>query len=541
METASTSTSDNTNIEPINEDTEKKKLLQEIKDLKCLIEQCERKLDTVCFAEMEKHMPKSLSLRNPSYSRRMPNVEVDLQNELYNFFGFRCTKFRRDEMIFNFTSTSKYEKNDIYAMQIIIKNGKGELGKWVMPMSFDVNDMLTKIPIDKIKNIGPFLRSCKHNIDCYIARQDQFLSLKEHTSHIKHCSLNSNMAYTQIILELYGVHDKQNDKYINLEIYLLYYSHTARPYKINIDTMEDKGLNDDLRQQLKTCLKKFKILDLQTAFDQILTEDSAFTWMQTDDSDSPLELNDTSNSTEDFLVDLQLSRNKSLRKRKRKRELQKKWNERKRQKNTSRIIESSDNNEEDSQPQTQVTHTKSPRQIVRKKETEKLASTSKQEKVFRNLPEETPLYKSKVKFKQTKLNFHTNQTTNSDNSKDANFELKLHNEPIKKKPVKKKPIKKKLKVIPLGTSTPLPDEVRNSKKISSSSNSEIGNITDIETPKQTVDKLKNVKGSRLTNKIVKRKKKTPKLSQGTIKSIESRTMKTDQRYTRSMKDKRTRK
>lgn len=108
---------------------------------------------------------------------------------------------------------------------------------------------------------------------------------------MKRCSLNSNMAYTQINLELYGVHDKENDKYINLVIYLLYFSHTARPYKINIDTLEENKLNDDLRRQLKTYLKEFKILDLQTAFDKILTKDSAFTWMQTDDSDSPLELN----------------------------------------------------------------------------------------------------------------------------------------------------------------------------------------------------------------------------------------------------------
>lgn len=219
-----------------------------------------------------------------------------------------------------------------------------------------------------------------------------------------------------------------------------------------------------------------------------------------------------------------MSRNKSLRKRKRRLELQKKWNERKRRKNTSRNIESSDNNEEDSHPQAQVTHTKSSRKILREKETEELASTSKQEKVFRNLPEETPLYKPKIRFKQTKLNFHTNQTTNSGNSKDASFELKLH----------KKLVKKKLKIAPLSTSTPLPDKVRN-RKIPSSSNSEIEHITDIETPKQTVDKLKNLKGNRLTNKIVK--KKTPKLSQNTIKLIGSRTVKTAQRYTRSTKNK----
>ncbi|XP_029175475.1 uncharacterized protein LOC114943920 [Nylanderia fulva] len=525
METASTSSNNDTNIEQIDEDTEKKKLRQEIKSLECLIEQCEQKLNTICFGDVEEHLTESPNLKILPHSRRIPNVEVDLQNELYNFAGFHCAKFRRDEIVFNFKPTSKYQKNDTYAIQIFIKNGKGELGKWVMPMSFDVNDMLSKIPIDKTKNIGPFLKSCQHNIDCYVARQDQFLSLKEYTLHMKHCSLHSNMAYTQISLELYGIHDKENDKYMNLVIYLLYHSHIARPYKINIDTMEEKKLNDDLRRQLKICLKEFKILDLQTAFEKILTEDSAFTWLRTDDSDSPLELNDTSDSTEDFVVDLQLNRNKLLRKRKRKHERQKR-NERKKRKNTSKNIELSNNNEEDSY--TQVTSTKSSRQILKENETEKLPSTSKQ-KVFRNLPEETtPLYKPKIRLKQTKLNFHTNQPTN--NSKDANFDSKLHDELVKKK----------LKITPLGTSTPLPDTIRN-KKVSSSSSSEMGNITNIEILKPTIDKLKKSKGSRLTNKIVK--KKAPKLSQGTIEAIRSssRTVKTDQRRMRNMKNKNMRK
>lgn len=108
---------------------------------------------------------------------------------------------------------------------------------------------------------------------------------------MKHCTLQSDMGYTHIALELYGVHDKESDRYINLIIYLLYHSNNARPHKINIDTMEKNKLNDDLRQQLKVCLNEFKILDLPTAFDKILTEDSAFTWTRASDSDSPLELN----------------------------------------------------------------------------------------------------------------------------------------------------------------------------------------------------------------------------------------------------------
>ncbi|XP_050450561.1 uncharacterized protein LOC126851043 [Cataglyphis hispanica] len=508
MQALSSSANNDTNVEPADEDStiaEKKKLLREIQELECIIQKCEWELETLRFANVEKHISESQSWETPSRSKEIPNVEVDLQNDLYNFAGLRCVKFRRDEIVFNFTSTNERQKKDIYAIQIFIKDRKGHLGKWILPMSINVNDMLTKIPIDKLENITSFLKSCKHDIDCYIVRQEQFLSLKKHISHMKHCALQSNMGYTDIILELDSVHDTDNDRYINLIIYLLYHSDKARPYKINIDTMEKNKLNDDVRQRLKICLNEFKKTDLQTAFDKILTQKSGFTWIQMNNHDSPLELNDTSSSSESLLIELQSARKKSLRKNKRRRELQKKWNEKKRQKINLKYIESSESNEEDS-----WTHSGSQQQIpIRKNETESVPSTSKQQKkVYRNLPEETPLHKPKKRFKQTKLNFQINQITNSANSINENslFVSKLRNEPDKKKP----------KMVPLGTSTPLYHSARKSRKISSSSSADdIVNITDIEAPKQTIDNLNDSKNS-LTNKKI-RKRRMSKLLQGTNK------------------------
>lgn len=232
-----------------------------------------------------------------------------------------------------------------------------------------------------------------------------------------------------------------------------------------------------------------------------------------------------------------MARKKSLRKSKRRRELQKKWNEKKRQKINSKYIDSSESNEEGS-----WTHSGSPWQIpIRKNETESVPSTSKQQtKVYRNLPEETPLHKPKKRFKQTKLNFQINQITNSPNSMNENslFVSKLRNKPDKKKP----------KMVPLGTSTPLYHSARKSRKISSSSSADdIVNITDIEASKQTTDHLNDSKNNltNLTNKKI-RKRKIPKLSQGTNKSIGSLShlqtnVKTNQRRTRSMKNKNMRK
>jgi hypothetical protein len=48
----------------------------------------------------------------------------------------------------------------------------------MMPVSVDMNQMLTETPIDDLKNLTSFIKNCKHNIDCYVVRQEQFISLK---------------------------------------------------------------------------------------------------------------------------------------------------------------------------------------------------------------------------------------------------------------------------------------------------------------------------------------------------------------------------
>lgn len=121
---------------------------------------------------------------------------------------------------------------------------------------------------------------------------NKYRLFQKHLLHMKYCVLQSNVGYTQISLDLYGVHDRKDDKYINLVIYLMYHSDEARPHKIEVDTTDKNKLRDDLRRRLKMSLREFKVLDLQTAFDKVLMEDnSVFMWIQPEDSDSPMELN----------------------------------------------------------------------------------------------------------------------------------------------------------------------------------------------------------------------------------------------------------
>lgn len=153
----------------------KKQLLEDIQHLKRRIKKSEKSLNTV-FKDVESVI-ESRDSRDLRFSR-MPDIETKLKDDLYKFAGFRSICLKKGEIIFNFTSVKDKQKENTQAIQIFIKDGKGYVGKWVMPMMVDINYMLKNINIENLKNIPPFIKSCKYNIDCYTLRQEQFLSLK---------------------------------------------------------------------------------------------------------------------------------------------------------------------------------------------------------------------------------------------------------------------------------------------------------------------------------------------------------------------------
>ncbi|XP_011148716.1 uncharacterized protein LOC105188782 [Harpegnathos saltator] len=503
---------------------EKKRLLKEIQELRCIIEQSEWSMEMLRFKDAE-HLIKPPQNSNISHLGRVPNVEVQLQNDLYKFAGLHCAKFRRSEVVFNFSSTDEHQKDNAYAVQILVKDGKSSLGKWVMPMSIDMNQILTKIPIDKPSNLTAFAKYCKHNINCYTTRQQQFLSLKEHTLHMKHCALYSNIGYMQINIELYGIHDK--DEYIDLMVYLLYHSDEARPYQIKIDTTSKKELSDEIKQKWKTYLKEFKISDLRTAFDKIFVKKNpTYTWTPGDDSESPLEINDTSNSDEDFLEQLQSKQRYSLRVRK-KRKIWNKWSAKKKQKNMENSTSSKDISD-NAHSRAEESRSESPHQTpVNKKETRKKVSSlslKQQKQIDKNLLEATPIKEPKIILKQIKLNFQATQSMNSDK---INKVLSSQSKPHIKLGRKNK------KVAKLITSTPLSRRV-NPKVVLSTL--EIDNITEIGSPSEKeVDNLNSSRNSsRLKNKnspkenIQNTLRKSPRsaklsLNTHTVKGVKSKT------------------
>lgn len=108
---------------------------------------------------------------------------------------------------------------------------------------------------------------------------------QERLSDAKHCVLQSNIGYTQVSLELSGVHDNKDDEYMHIKVYLMYHSHNARPCKVEVESTGKNQLNNDKRLRMKSSLKIFKIYELKIAFKMLMEDNSEFTWIQTDDDD----------------------------------------------------------------------------------------------------------------------------------------------------------------------------------------------------------------------------------------------------------------
>lgn len=117
-----------------------------------------------------------------------------------------------------------------------------------------------------------------------------FFNFQGNISGVKNCNAQTNLGYTQIILNLTGVYDNNNDSYMNVIIYLLYNIGEARPYKIEVDSTTEEEFDKSTKAQLETCLGCFKKYDLCVAFEAMLKK-KRFTWSREDDEDSPVDVN----------------------------------------------------------------------------------------------------------------------------------------------------------------------------------------------------------------------------------------------------------
>lgn len=154
---------------------ERNKLLNEIAILKSYISLLETTIETPKFGELQIVEKPSRSLRDnkEAISSKIPDAQKELCYELYRFAGLRCV-YSEGDFVFEISSTNNVTKNDLYAIEILTDdNGRGKLGKWMLPMSINVSEILSRYPIDDLNNIKHFVRSCKHHVDCYVCRKEQ--------------------------------------------------------------------------------------------------------------------------------------------------------------------------------------------------------------------------------------------------------------------------------------------------------------------------------------------------------------------------------
>lgn len=114
---------------------------------------------------------------HPVNHKKILNIDSQLESVLYKYSGFYCVKYTKQECVFNFLSSNKCDKKNIFAVQILKDKEEIRIGKWLMPMPIDLNELMAKLSINELKDIPYFLTTCKHYIDCYFLRHKQFVAL----------------------------------------------------------------------------------------------------------------------------------------------------------------------------------------------------------------------------------------------------------------------------------------------------------------------------------------------------------------------------
>ena len=116
------------------------------------------------------------SIRN---LQKVPDTVGILKGELYRYSGIYCSKYEQDkEYRFEFNSCKNGSRKETYFVQIVTEEEKGKLGFWKMPVLLDVNEILSKSPIEDLRQVKNFVRLCKYYLDCQKSRKTQFQDLK---------------------------------------------------------------------------------------------------------------------------------------------------------------------------------------------------------------------------------------------------------------------------------------------------------------------------------------------------------------------------
>lgn len=137
-----------------------------------------------------------------NYLQELKRSDEKLKLQFLMCAGLWCTKRANDEYVYNFKTSFAKRPNDVFTVQIFDAAGTGKLGKWVMPLSVKIEDILESTPIENIKGITSFVRNCKHHVDVYSYRINEFDELQVIFIYLRK---NKKINYFIAILESYFI------------------------------------------------------------------------------------------------------------------------------------------------------------------------------------------------------------------------------------------------------------------------------------------------------------------------------------------------
>ncbi|XP_032670322.1 uncharacterized protein LOC116843732 isoform X2 [Odontomachus brunneus] len=255
---------------------QRQKLLNQTAMLRTYVSVLENRLETLKFGQLR--LPKPSHNNKAATHRNVPDVWMELRRDLYRFAGIQCVKCK-GSFVFVMSSTDDVPSSDLYTVEILIdEHGCGKLGRWILPMSVDVQEILSQHPIDNLNNVRQFLKSCKQHVDCYTYRVKQLEELKNFVAGLKNGRVFHTIGIAQIELVMLEVKDIANDAVHNVTLYLRYNSAEVRPYKLLPDTDDNERPSADLLKRLKKHFKPFLKNDLISAFQQVSGSQTEFLW-----------------------------------------------------------------------------------------------------------------------------------------------------------------------------------------------------------------------------------------------------------------------
>ncbi|KAG7199664.1 hypothetical protein KM043_014257 [Ampulex compressa] len=190
-------------------------------------------------------------------------------------------------------------RSQVYSAQIQNVDNHGKLGKWSLPMSIDVGKLLLINPIDDLSNLQYFFRSCKHHVDCYSCRQEQYKELQVIANRAKNFILDGNLGYTRIMLQMMDIRDTVSKTNLDIILYLHYKSDEARPHSLQPESIYEESLLMGTVETLVKYFKPFRKLSLKEALEAVVdTPRKGYEWKVVTEDTSVVEIDSSSGNEE---------------------------------------------------------------------------------------------------------------------------------------------------------------------------------------------------------------------------------------------------